>query len=412
MSAWISAESLSRDGIALFSGAGDKGKMRIVHVMRELKPSGAEVMLRLAAPVWKEAGCDLHVVATMENLGIYADELRKAGYGIHHVPLRRGRRLLPSLGDFRRFLKHLKPDIVHVHGEGLNVLICALTSFSGFPCLRTVHNNFLFEKRVRWQKIVERFLVRVCGTKMLAISKSVQENEASRFYNPSRLRWNWFDTETFRPPSAEERAQARKEVGIGVGEFAIVSVGNGSPIKNYGAIVQALAEQSASVQVRYFQVGLEFASDRHLRDSLHLEKIVEFCGPQKDVRKYLWAADLYVMPSQFEGFGLAAAEALATGAPCLFSRVPGLADFADQGFLIEWVDTSAEGVRNGIERALSHRDKAQSRKLQNSGLARKLFAVDAGAGAYLCDWQEVSAKSRNPGKLEAGPDHGKVPTDA
>lgn len=386
--------------------------MRILHVMRELKPSGAEVMLRLAAPIWREAGCDLHVLATTESLGIYADELTKAGYGIHHIPLRRGRQLLSSLIEFRRFLKHIKPDIVHVHGEGLNVLTCAFARFSGFPCFRTVHNNFLFEKRVRWQKIAERFFVRLCGTRTLAISKSVQENEATRFYNPTRLRWNWFDTETFRPPSVEERAQARKEIGLASNEFAIVSVGNGSPIKNYGSVIQALAKQKerGDVRVRYFQVGLEFVSDRELSDALGLGNIVKFCGPQKDVRKFLWAADLYVMPSQFEGFGLAAAEALATGAPCLFSRVPGLADFADQGFLIEWVDTGAESVRSGIEQVLTHRKEAKTRQLQNSELARKLFAVDSGAGAYLRDWQESAPKRANSGRIKAEPDQ-KKPND-
>jgi glycosyltransferase involved in cell wall biosynthesis len=364
--------------------------MRILHVMRELRPSGAEVMLRLAAPVWINGGCELHVLSTTTELGSYAEELKAAGYVIHHSPLIKGKHLPTSLNCYRRVISKINPDIVHVHGEGLNLFTCGVALLSGYPCFRTVHNNFLFEGRVRFQKRIERAMLRALGCKTIAISNSVQKNEIERFLNPSILWRNWFDTEHFFPPSADERAMARASLGLKQSAFVIVSIGNGSCVKNYSAVISAIAEMD-DPSMLYLQVGHEYKVDRDLANELGVSKSVVFCGPQSNIRSFLWAADLYVMPSLFEGFGLAAAEAIATGIPCVLAACPGLLDFRSMGLKITWAKPETKSVKEAIAAVRA----AATPKIQemNSMIVREAFAVERLALYYLKGWKEAT---RNP----------------
>ncbi len=79
---------------------------------------------------------------------------------------------------------------------------------------------------------------------------------------------------------------------------------------------------------------------------------VKFVGMQTDVRPYLWSSDVFVFPSLYETFSLVTYEAAASGLPIVVSQLYGVEDLVkdgENGFLIE---TSAAGVREGLERVL------------------------------------------------------------
>lgn len=61
--------------------------MKILHVLYELKYSGAEIMYCDAASLFQEKGCELSVMATAKEVGEYAENFEKAGYSIIHNEL-------------------------------------------------------------------------------------------------------------------------------------------------------------------------------------------------------------------------------------------------------------------------------------------------------------------------------------
>ena len=186
--------------------------LSVLHVLGELRPSGAEVMLKLAAPLWIIKGVELHVLALGENLGPYATQLRQAGFSVHHLPMERGIKLIYGLWHYWKSLQAINPVIVHVHQESLSLFMTLLACSSGCGIFRTIHNNFGFSGFLRLQKTTERYLCRMMGCKHIAISHSVQENEKTRFLNPSELIWNWFDTYYYRPPSGKEKNDALRNL--------------------------------------------------------------------------------------------------------------------------------------------------------------------------------------------------------
>jgi glycosyltransferase involved in cell wall biosynthesis len=71
--------------------------------------------------------------------------------------------------------------------------------------------------------------------------------------------------------------------------------------------------------------------EKKLALSLGVEDKVWFCNNQQNVRNYLIAADIYLMPSRFEGIPITTIEAMACSIPNILYDVPGLRDFNNNG---------------------------------------------------------------------------------
>lgn len=302
--------------------------MKVLHVLNELKPSGAETMLRSAAPYWREHGVSCEILATGESEGEFAETLREAGYPVHHLPSRRN---LAYFMNFRRFVRDGGYEWVHQHAEGASYWFGLATMSAGARLVRTVHSNFAFEGNLRWRRALQRRHLKASGARFVSIAPGVQKNEHDRFGIKTDLVWNWIDTERFQPVRAEERILARARWGFAEQDVVLVSLGNCSVVKNHNVIIEALARTQDLNHVRYLHVGQEDAeySERQLAEKLGISNRIRFCGWMSNPREALAAADLYVMPSNYEGLGLAALEALGVGLPALLARVNGLRDLGE-----------------------------------------------------------------------------------
>lgn len=302
--------------------------MKVLHVLAELRPSGAEVLLRSAAPFFRDNGVDGEILATGEAVGDYAPVLQAAGFRIHHIPYARSASFFMSVA---RFARQGGFDVVHLHSERAFIAYVLAARRVGVRNLvRTIHNTFQFDGLLRLRRGIERRLAERLGVRFVAISDGVNLNERSRFGTAPVLVQNWFDSRQFRPPTAQERDQARARLGIAPHEYTLITVGHCSAVKNHGALIEALARHGASAW-RYLHVGREQAGqpERALAERLGVLGRIQFLGACDEVLPLLHAADLYLMPSRYEGFSVAAVEALATGLPALLTDVPGLSDLRE-----------------------------------------------------------------------------------
>ena len=348
-------------------------------------------MLKLAAPIWRANGWQQKIISTGQELGPFAPELAMAGYEISFCPETKN----PTwIRTYRQELRRLSPSVIHDHAEGLSLIKVGIPALMHKRVFRTVHNAFEFDGWLRVKKLIERRIARLLGVKTITISQSVFSNESKRFANRSTLCWNWFDDSHFRPPSDKERIQARGELGLGSHEVVLLTVGNGNDTKNYSALIRSLpALIGATSTIKYVMVGHEHpeGKEKQAAREAGVDQCVEFAGPQQNVQKYLWAADVYVMPSLYEGFGLAAVEALATGIPCIFTDCPGLRDFKDFPLKIAWTSPDPTSLGNTLRQVIFHSNFRERNRL-NSDFVRDYFAVKRRATAYSDLWnQSLSA---------------------
>jgi glycosyltransferase involved in cell wall biosynthesis len=116
---------------------------------------------------------------------------------------------------------------------------------------------------------------------------------------------------------------------------------------------------------------------------------VRFLGGVTSLKPVLDSADVFVMPSLYEGFGVAAVEALVAGLPVVLSDVPGLRDFGKYTDSIRWCAPRADDL---IEHPGS--------LLEMSSSKRRRMGAEAGAARYA-DLYSKRPKESSFGRLWA-----------
>ena len=296
-------------------------------------------MLRYSADFFHDRGFKLYCLSTGETRGEYADKLKREGYTVFHLPFRK------SIGYFLQLYNLINRhgfDVVHIHSERGYFLHALIAQMAGCPCIvRTIHSVFQFSNLLRIQKMIERGLVRILfKIRIITISKSVQENEAKRFAQRSTLIYNWVDSKVFYPVINEnEKWELRSQYGINENEFIIISVGSCIPVKNHADILKALKQVLQSCpNVLYIHVGTGelLEAEKDLTKKLCIEDRVKFFKPTEIIRPVLAMSDVFIMPSDYEGFGLAALEALFCGLQIIAYSSSGLNELLinDFGFSI------------------------------------------------------------------------------
>jgi UDP-glucose:(heptosyl)LPS alpha-1,3-glucosyltransferase len=150
---------------------------------------------------------------------------------------------------------------------------------------------------------------------------------------------NGVDLERFRPPSDVERREARRRFQLDDEDRVAAFVGHEFDRKGLPIVLEAMASApTVLLMVVGGNVRL-IGQAKAAAAALGVADRVLFVGQQGDVRSFLAAADMFVLPSHYESSGLVFLEALATGLPVVATRVGVAADLVrdgENGFLTEW----------------------------------------------------------------------------
>jgi len=276
--------------------------------------------------------------------------------GGRYVELPYGANLRVLAGQVRRvrsLLRAFQPDVIHVHGRAPSLLVRA----AGFrPDWFTLHSTHLTENVAWYDRGFVRRLLSPLGRRIFVLDPlaiGYLEKRLGVAAERIQVVRNGVDCEAFRPPSAVERREARESFGLRPADRVAAFVGRFHEHKNPQAVVRmaAAARDAGIIDLQVLMVGeghLE-AEVRALAQALDVADRVHVFGWRNPLAAYL-AADLFVMPSPFEGFGLAAAEALACGTPVLRTRTGGFEHMIVEGSTGWGCDPADE--RSFVEKAL------------------------------------------------------------
>ena len=162
---------------------------------------------------------------------------------------------------------------------------------------------------------------------------------------------NGVDRDALERPAGFDRQAWRDSLGLHDEDVAIVFTALGHFERKGLPLLLEAMQRLADDRFKLVVVGGQPNLLKAYRSSaagMGLDGAVRFVGMQEDVRPFLWAGDLFALPSAYEAFPLAALEAAAAGLPLLVSELPGLGHLVADGRTGYVVDRTAAGIAAGL----------------------------------------------------------------
>ncbi len=208
--------------------------------------------------------------------------------------------------------------------------------------------------------------------------------------------YDGFDEKTFTPG---EKIQARGSLGLNRDDICILSVASSEPRKNISTLILALDKLRRRIaNVKLLYVGnFDRTAQRAVNDTGLDDAVIRFRNiSDVQLAELYRAADAYAFPSQYEGFGLPAVEAMACGCPVVTSTEPTLLEIVG-GCGISATTNDAAALAEALERVLTNKSLAQQlvaaglqrvKKFYWSNTAERLEKVFRAVGGFAVAPQE------------------------
>lgn len=224
-----------------------------------------------------------------------------------------------------------------------------------------------------------------------AVSRFLQDETTQDFGVPAEridVIPNFIDPEVYSPG----KEPCHRAVLAPGGEKIVMHVSNFRPVKRIGDVIEAFHRIRREIPARLVLIGdgPERPMAREKAESLGVADSVLFLGKHSSVDELLACADLFLLPSESESFGLAALEAMASGSPVVASRAGGIPEVVpdgEAGFLLEVGDAEGmgeAGARLLADEALHQRFSAAARRC-----AVERFSADRVVPRYEAHYRRV-----------------------
>lgn len=291
-----------------------------------------------------------NILIVSEDYKNQIDRFKKLVTKIYFVPMTReieAKSDIRAIIKIRKLLKQIKPNIVYLHSSKAGAIgrMALLFNFK----TKIIYNahGWYFNAKISKRKkkifaLIERILA-VKTNKIINISKN--EYNSALLYKISKkekqcIIENGIDFKKFENCN-EYRNETRKKYSLGNDIILIGQVGRMSEQKDPFTAIKAfndLCQNYKNVKLMFVGDGdlkeniIDYAEQNGIRDKIIITGWVE------NVQKYIPAFDIAILPSKWEGFGLAIVEYMACEKPIIASNVGGITNIIENeknGYLIQ-----------------------------------------------------------------------------
>ncbi|MEG3014595.1 MAG: glycosyltransferase [Cetobacterium sp.] len=304
--------------------------MKILHVITSLELGGAEKLLLDLIPAQKKQGIDVELLVLDLNGEVFLDEYKKRGIKIH-VPEVNNKKSYKNIFQIAKIIKEGKYDVVHTHLVHSQIWVSLARYIAKEPIyMTTEHSTHNRRRESSIFKILDKFIYS-------AYEKIITISEAT-----ARELINWTGVSLKKIEIISNGVSLRSFMGKARERKGnkIIMVSRFHKSKDHITVLRALAKLPKEYTVTFVGEGETEESVKREALMLNLGDRVQFLGYSNSVAALLKRHDIAIQSSNFEGFGISALEAMASGTPIIATNVEGLANVVDgAGLLFELGNT-------------------------------------------------------------------------
>lgn len=302
--------------------------------------------------------------------GFASNVIKERGFDVRTLGLNYSIRNISIIWKLYKLFKLKKPDIVHTAAAEANFHGLIAAKLAGVKTI--LGEEIGIPNHSKMARILFKLVYKLSDG-VICVSQSVKEHlikikeitehQGIVIYNPVSI------PQTYK--------KLTKDV------FEIVFVGRLQKVKNLAVLLRAIEiNKNENIRLTIVGDGIEMSNLKLLCNDLNINSKVSFVGFQKKPAQFVSQADLFILPSISEGFGIAAVEAMYQGVPCLCSRVGGIPEFIEEnktGWLFDPSDH--EELAAKIKLILYLPEK----KLQEVTSSAKIKAFNSFTVAMYCE---------------------------
>ncbi len=265
-------------------------------------------------------------------------EVADLGLQVHHISFSRSpfsKNNFSAIKQLKGLIKNGRYDIVHTHTPNASAivrLVCNRFRKQGLKVLYTAHGfhfykgaplkNWLVYYSVEWLCAHWTDVLITINREDYALAKKRLRAKKIEYVPGVGIDLNKYEGLVI------DRDKKRKELGIPNDATLLISVGELNDNKNHETVIKALNGMDA-----YYIIAGVGDKREHLQKMIDAQKMTErikLLGYRTDVKELYVISDIYVCSSYREGLSVAIMEAMASGLPCVATRIRGNTDLLDE----------------------------------------------------------------------------------
>jgi len=304
--------------------------MRVLHIS-EVSWGGVVSILNEVMREQASRGYDVHLLAPEEF------SITDVTSSVHHrwtMDRRRPVTYLGALAQLNRVIRRVQPDVVHLHSAiaGIWGRVPVLT-VTGVPVVYQPHAwSFDLHEGKRFGEFLRRW-ERYASTRTRVLvancTDEIQEGRRSGITLPAWALGVPLDGNHFHPVDEAAARRHRAELGVDT-QHVILCLGRLVRQKGQDQLVAAW-EAAPVPDATLLLVGPGDPAPLKVLAPHQWGRTIRWCGEHSDVRPWLWASDLLVLPSLYETVAVVVGEAMACGRPVVATRVNGVSMAVSDG---------------------------------------------------------------------------------
>lgn len=325
--------------------------MKILQVIPYFCFGGAETMCENLTYALLKMGHSVTVVSLYNQQTPIAQRMEAAGVRLLYLNKKLGLDL-SMVTELVKIIRREKPDVVHTHLDVIKYTVAAARLCGVKRCIHTVHNVAQEEAEGRLQKLINTIYFKLGWSVPVALSPEVRATILS-FYGLKEAQvpmiYNGVDLGKCIP---------KTDYSLGK-PACLLHVGRFNHQKNHSGLLEAFDR----IVKQYPDCCLQLIGDGELREeteqlavSLGIREKISFLGSQTNVYPFLQKADLFLLPSKFEGMPMTIIEAMGTGLPVVASAVGGVPDMLEDRVSGMLVSCEPESVAQAVLQLLKQED--------------------------------------------------------